>query len=97
MCGNMHCRRPTSALKNTAPNASETRPVKISVALLCRIRVSSVNVYKYVASEPSIMAAMAQRPNIDLKIRQSIEYVHPKQFFLYSSQLSPRRIGKTSL
>ena len=111
----MHCRKPTRALKNTAPNASEMWPGKISVTLLCRIRVSPVTycyglrlipglssiekyshlirklmeltseeVYKHVASEPSIVAAMAQRASIDLKIRQSMEYVTPNQsFFVY--------------
>ncbi|SRR6266550_4409099 len=103
----MHCTWPTSVLKNTASKASETWLGKISVALLCLIRVSlayfyklhfisglpsterysylirelvevsSEDVYKYVATEPSIIAAMAQRASVDLKIRQSIEYVTP--------------------
>ena len=41
------------------------------------VEVTSEDVYKYVASEPSIVAAMAQRASVDLKIRQSIEYVAP--------------------
>ncbi|KAF8329614.1 hypothetical protein F5887DRAFT_998336 [Amanita rubescens] len=38
------------------------------------VELTSEDVYKHVASEPSIMAAMAQRTSIDLKIKQSIEY-----------------------
>jgi len=37
------------------------------------VELTSEDVYKHVASEPSIMAAMAQRTSIDLKIKQSIE------------------------
>ena len=50
------------------------------------VELTSKDVYKHVASEPSIMAAMAQRTSIDLKIKQSIEYVTPNQSrFVYLS------------
>lgn len=50
------------------------------------VELTSKDVYKHVASEPSIMAAMAQRTSIGLKIKQSIEYVTPNQSrFVYLS------------
>jgi hypothetical protein len=50
------------------------------------VELTSEDVFKNVASEPSIMAAMAQRTSIDLKIKQSIEYVTRNQScFVYLS------------
>ena len=50
------------------------------------VELTFEDVYQHVASEPSILAAMAQRASIDLNIRQSIQYVAPNQFrFVYLS------------
>ena len=48
------------------------------------VELTSEDVYKHVASEPSIVAVMAQRVSTDLKIRQFTQYVTPYWFcFVY--------------